>query len=80
MLAMDVLPASQLLYKILDRGLAQEISAMQRQQEENSVLDAIAEMFGVTWIPQADQQDQNEGLDCSIDKAPEEFEEEWVLV
>jgi hypothetical protein len=59
---MDNLSASQLLHKILDRELTQELAAVRRQQEENRVLDAIT------------------GLGDSIDQAPDEFEEEWVLV
>jgi hypothetical protein len=48
---MDNLSASQLLHKILDRELTQELAAVRRQQEENRVLDAITEMFGVSWSP-----------------------------
>jgi hypothetical protein len=79
-LVMDNLSASQLLHKILDRELPQELAAVRRQQEENRVLDAITEMFGVSWSPKEDHEDQNQGLGDSIDQAPDEFEEEWVLV
>jgi hypothetical protein len=79
-LAMEDLSVSQLLYIVLERALAEEIAAMQRQQEENRALDAITEMFGVTWIPQDDQSDQYGGTSDSQDNAPDEFEEEWVLV
>lgn len=77
---MEGLSASQLLYIVLERELAEAIAAMQRQQEENRVLDAIAEMFGMTWILQDDQKDQYGGMTDSQDNAPDEFEAEWVLV
>lgn len=77
---MDGLSASQLLYIVFARELAEAIAAMQRQQAEDRILDAITEMFGMTWIPQDDQQDHGEGSDDSTEKVPDDLEEDWVLV
>jgi hypothetical protein len=77
---MNDLSASQLLHRILDREMAQELAALQRQQEENRVLDAITEMFGVTWVPHDNCEDRDGGAGDPTDKAPDEIEEEWVLV
>jgi hypothetical protein len=77
---MDGLSISQLLYIILERELAEEIAAMQRQQEENRALDAITETSGVTWVPRDDQQDQHGCMGSSQENIPDEFEEDWVLV
>jgi len=79
-LNMDGLSASQLLYIIFQREFAEAIAAMQRQQAEDRVLDAITEMFNMTWISQDDQQDQECGSGESAEEVPDNLEEDWVLV
>lgn len=79
-LIMDGLSASQLLYIIFQRELAEAIAAMQRQQAEDRILDAITEMFNMTWISQDDQKDQEGGLYESAEEVPDDLEEDWVLV
>ncbi|TIA37821.1 hypothetical protein D6C78_04445 [Aureobasidium pullulans] len=58
---------------------AQAIAAMQ-QEEENGVLDALGEMFGVTFVPQEEKKDLETGTGEPSGKSPEEDEEDWVLV
>lgn len=77
---MDGLCASQLLYIVFAREFAEAVAAMQRQQAEERILDAITEMFGMTWIPQDDQQDQEGGSGDSAGKTPDDLDEDWVLV
>ena len=79
-LIMDGLSASQLLYIVFAREFAEAVAAMQRQQAEDHILDAITEMFNMTWISQDDQQDQGGGSNKSAEKVPDDLEEDWVLV
>ena len=76
---MDGLSASQVLYIIFQRELAEAIAAMQRQQAEDRIL-AITEMFNMIWISQDDQQDQEGASYESAEKGPDDLEEDWVLV
>lgn len=79
-LAMDGLSVSQFLYIVFAQEFAEAIAAMQRQQAEDRILDAITEMFSMTWIPEDNQQDQEGGLGDSTEKDPGDLEEDWVLV
>ena len=59
---------------------AQAIAAMQ-QEEENRELDALGEMFGVTFVPQKKKKkDLETGMGEPSGKSPEEDEEDWVFV
>ncbi|KAH0290853.1 hypothetical protein M436DRAFT_77850 [Aureobasidium namibiae CBS 147.97] len=79
-LIMDGLSASQLFYIVFQRELAEAIAAMQRQQAEDRILDAITEMFKMTWISQDNQQDQEGGSGESAEQVLDDLEEDWVLV
>ncbi|CAD0021651.1 unnamed protein product [Aureobasidium pullulans] len=54
--------------------------APKEQEEENRVLDALGEMFGVTFIPQQKREDLKTGTGEPSGKSPEENEEDWVFV
>lgn len=79
-LIMDGLSAFQLLYIVFVREFTEAVAAMQRRQAEDHILDAITEMFNMSWISQDDQQDQEGDSGDLAEKVPDDLEEDWVLV